>query len=122
MNWLAELNVGDNVYIVPSSRFSNNYPAKVIKKGRKLVTLARIIDGNPSNLTVVAEMSSRWVVTRVTCGVGDNIYRSEAHYQQTVWLSNLRYKVSDHIRFKDVSDEQIKQIASVLGIECEAGK
>ena len=107
--------VGKEIYLVPSDTRKKPYRARITKIGRKYA-YAGIIWGR-DDLGREFKIEIKKNRTSVEYGSADDVYESEAIYEQYLKDKALQYRISKQLTSTIFDAETLEVIAEVIGLE-----
>lgn len=111
MSWLKELKVGDQVFVVYSSRHKQPQYVAVTKVGRKWIELA-----NYTGRADRTQDTSRGVaVMEFEYGSPNTIYPDRKAFEEREKVFRLRKRIEAGIR--DYTPEQLLRFAEIIGLD-----
>lgn len=112
MTWLKELKKGDEVYLVTSSRYETNRKVEVQAVGRKWITLS----GNRGRVAINQELRNNSAIIDQNFGSPDLVFPNAEAYEKHVKAVKLRKAVKEAVVYGGLTDEQIADIAKLIGL------
>lgn len=106
---------GKEIYLVPSDKRDKPYRARITKVGRKYAYAGIIWDWDDLGREVKIEIGKN--KTSVEYGSADDVYESEAIYEQYLKDKALQYRISKQLSSTIFDAETLEVIANVIGLE-----
>lgn len=110
--------VGKEIYLVPSDKRNKPYRARITKIGRKYAYAGTIHEGWDSlgrDFKIEIEKNR----TSVEYGSADNVYESEAIYEQYLKDKALQYRISKQLNSKVFDSNTLEVIAEITELESQ---
>lgn len=107
--------VGKEIYLVPSDTRKKPYRARITKVGRKYAYAGIIWDWDDLGREFKIEIEKNR--TSVEYGSTDDVYESEAIYEQYLKDKALQYRISKQLTSTIFDSETLEVIAEVVGLE-----
>lgn len=108
--------VGKEIYLVPSDTRNKPYSARVTKIGRKYAYAGRVYEGW-DDLGREFKIEIEKNRTSVEYGSTDDVYESEAIYEQYLKDKALQYRISKQLSSTIFDSNTLEVIAEVIGME-----
>ena len=110
--------VGKEIYLVPSDTRTKPYRASIPKIGRKYAYAGTIYKGwDDLGRDFKIEIGKNR--TSVEYGSADDVYESEAIYEQYLKDKALQYHISKQLNSKIFDSNTLEVIAEVIGLESQ---
>ena len=108
--------VGKEIYLVPSDKRDKPYRARITKVGRKYAYAGTVHEGwDRLGRDFKIEIGENR--TSVEYGSADDVYESEAIYEQYLKDKALQYRISKQLSYTIFDAETLEVIAEVIGLE-----
>lgn len=108
--------VGKEIYLVPSDTRHEPYRARITKVGRKYAYAGTIYKGW-DDLGRDFKIEIKKNRTSVEYGSTDDVYESEAIYEQYLKDKALQYRISKQLSSTIFDSDTLEVIAEVIGME-----
>lgn len=109
--------VGKEIYLVPSDTRKKPYRARITKIGRKYAYAGTIRDWDDLGREFKIEIEKNR--TSVEYGSADDVYESEAIYEQYLKDKALQYHISKQLNSKIFDSNTLEVIAEVISLESQ---